>query len=364
RVRRDEWLAARKRGAGFLRGSEHWSVAVMSDADGDGRLSFDEAWDYLRWRRDWLERRFGPLDEPAAADRANAALQADELTVRPVSVDARLVNWPLKARWQRLLEARARKAASASDRRVVQEEHYPLLPPQELHPALDGDQLVVLRGTEASARELFARAAGGDDLMDQRDWDRALASGDGLLRGSEHWSEASANARAGRLRFADVWAYLQWRRDFLERKFGPLDDAGAAARANAYLQADEQALAAAARSLPVKPAQPLGIVNALLLAGLLMGLYRLRTREGQVFAVLLVTYPITRFFLEMVRSSGHDLSRGVLTHNQYTSMIMVVLGAALLVALHRMTPSAGPAGQQRSGASSQPDSSKPRKGKK
>ncbi|MBS3734189.1 MAG: prolipoprotein diacylglyceryl transferase [Phycisphaerae bacterium] len=338
-VGRDDWLTARNRGGGFLRGSEHWSVAVLSDGNGDGTLTFDEAWDYLQWRRAWLIERFGPLHDPAAAGRANAALQADELQVPHIPLDGRLINWPDKAKWDRHFAKQARAHARKAARAVTQKELYPLLPPRELHAALASDQLAVLLDDEQTAHDLFDRAAGPDRLMDRADWDRALAAGDGVLRGSEHWSEALAlTDNDNLLTFSDVWRYLQWRGEFLGRAFGPLDDPAAAKRANAYLQADEQALAAAQRSLPVKPAQPLGILNALVLAALLMGFHRLRRREGQVFAMLLILYPITRFLLEMVRSNGHDLTHGVLTHNQYTSMILVAAGVALWVFLGRLPP--------------------------
>ncbi|MCK4600995.1 MAG: prolipoprotein diacylglyceryl transferase, partial [Phycisphaerae bacterium] len=74
--------------------------------------------------------------------------------------------------------------------------------------------------------------------------------------------------------------------------------------------AGQVVLAEASWSRPVKPAQALGLISALVLAALLMGFYRLRTSEGQVFALLLVLYPITRFVLEAIRDTGaHDLSR-------------------------------------------------------
>jgi phosphatidylglycerol:prolipoprotein diacylglycerol transferase len=102
---------------------------------------------------------------------------------------------------------------------------------------------------------------------------------------------------------------------------------------------DEQQLALALRqeSAPVKPAQALGIVNALILTGILLAFTRLRRRDGQVFVLMLLLYPITRFLLETIRSDNpHDLSRGVLTHNQWTSIIMVVAAAGLWAALRRL----------------------------
>jgi len=100
------------------------------------------------------------------------------------------------------------------------------------------------------------------------------------------------------------------------------------------------AIAEASWSQPVKPAQPLAIVNALLLAGVLTVFYRLRRREGEVFALLLILYPITRFLLEGIR--GQHRLIGGWTHNQFTSLAMLILGVIMWLALLRLPPSAGP----------------------
>ena len=99
----------------------------------------------------------------------------------------------------------------------------------------------------------------------------------------------------------------------------------------------EQArIAEAARSRPVYPAQVLGIANALLITALLVAFFRIRRREGQVFALMLILYPISRFLLEMIRHDNpHDLLRGVLTHNQYTSLAAVAAGIILWGALYK-----------------------------
>jgi phosphatidylglycerol:prolipoprotein diacylglycerol transferase len=116
--------------------------------------------------------------------------------------------------------------------------------------------------------------------------------------------------------------------------------------------AEQARIAAHSHSLPVKPAQALGLINALLLAALLTGMFRLRTREGQVFATLVVLYPITRFALESVRADNeHDLSRLVLTHNQVTSVVLVAAGLAMHAWLLRRPPSAGPTAAERAAAS-------------
>jgi len=109
---------------------------------------------------------------------------------------------------------------------------------------------------------------------------------------------------------------------------------------------DEQIrIASASRSLPVRPAQALGFFNALLIAALLAAFFRHRRREGQVFAVLLVTYPITRFLLEGIRSD--TVLHFGMTHNQYTSLATVVVGVIMLFVISKLPPSAGPTWAQR-----------------
>ena len=75
----------------------------------------------------------------------------------------------------------------------------------------------------------------------------------------------------------------------------------------------------------------IAIVGAGLLALLLAGFTRLRKREGQVFAWMMVAYPVLRFFEELIRADNpHNLawnwSQLILTHNQYTSMVMFLVG--------------------------------------
>ena len=63
----------------------------------------------------------------------------------------------------------------------------------------------------------------------------------------------------------------------------------------------------------------------------------LRKRDGEVFALMLVLYPITRFLLEMMRSHGeHGLGRSILTHNQYTSLAVVVTGIIFWCILRKL----------------------------
>lgn len=121
------------------------------------------------------------------------------------------------------------------------------------------------------------------------------------------------------------------------------------------------------RSLPVRPAQVYGICNALLLACILLCFSRLRQREGQVFAVMLVLYPITRIVLESIRGDNpHSLLAGQLTHNQWVSLAMAGVGVAGWFLLRLVPPGGGQFRCQRLAAprTGKPTSQRRRKGRK
>ena len=227
-------------------------------------------------------------------------------------------------------------------------------PPRYLHGALTSDQLTVMFGDEQAAEKLFNDLAGLDGLISADEWQKGLADGKGFLRGSEFWNEAVLfdRSRDGQLNFMEVWDYLQFRRELLAQRFDADRDGILAgkerAETNAYLQEDLIKLASRQWSAPVKPAQLLGLFNALILAVLLTAFYRLRRREGQVFALMVILYPITRFILESIRADNpHNLWKGVLTHNQYSSLAIVVAGVIMMFVLQRLDASAGPTWLQR-----------------
>lgn len=104
----------------------------------------------------------------------------------------------------------------------------------------------------------------------------------------------------------------------------------------------------ACRTLPVQPAQLFAMINAMLIAGLLLWYSRLRSREGQVFLLMLILYPVARFAEESLRGDNpHNLARFQLTHNQYTSMILLVMAVLAWLALRRLPASCGSALAQR-----------------
>jgi prolipoprotein diacylglyceryltransferase len=253
------------------------------------------------------------------------------------------------------------------------EDEFVDIPPDQLHGPLHADQLWIFQADDEAIARAFLDAAGKDHKLSRQEWDAALASPEGLLRGSEKWALAELHDRDANelLSAAEFREYLRTRRAMLFGRFdldgdGVLNQAEQDA-ANDYLQADEIAIALAAHTDPLLPAQLLGAINALLLAGLLAAFFRLRWREGQVFAMLLILYPITRFLLELIRSDNpHNLARLELTHNQWTSVIMVAAGAALLVWLQRMPPSAGPVWAERLAAAGpeSPTAPRPRKSRR
>ena len=259
---------------------------------------------------------------------------------------------PPEALTNHAMEGKVRADGDFRDRKWVHA-------PRHLHGRLTNDQTAVWADPNGrgAAEAAFYELAGEDRLLDAEEWRRGLAAGNGLLRGSEHWDEALACDLdgGGKLTFAEAWEYL-WG---LRRRFDTDGDGRCSAAerhaANRLLQVDQLALAGRTWSLAVKPAQLLGIANALLLAVLLGAFYRLRRREGQVFAVLLVLYPITRFVLEAIRDdNAHSILSGVFTHNQYTSAVMTTIGIGILLLLRRRPGSAGPTGSHRqAGAAAQ-----------
>lgn len=226
--------------------------------------------------------------------------------------------------------------------------------PREFHGKLAGDQMATLLAPADEVDKSFRALAGPDGRVSHEEWERGLAGGEGFLRGSEAWSEAMLFDRSGdeHLSLGEAREYLARRLEHLRHRFdadagGSLEAAEIQA-ANAWLQSDLYELAGHQWSHKVKPAQLLALINALVIAGVLAGFYRIRTREGQVFALLLILYPITRFILESIRDDNpHNLLQGILTHNQYTSLVMAGVGIALFLALKRLPASAGPAWAQR-----------------
>jgi phosphatidylglycerol:prolipoprotein diacylglycerol transferase len=80
-------------------------------------------------------------------------------------------------------------------------------------------------------------------------------------------------------------------------------------------------------SLPVHPTQLYSAIDGLVLLFLLTAYYPLRRRDGAVMALLMVTYPVTRFLIEYLRNDEKVFLFG-LTISQNISVLL--LGAGLL----------------------------------
>ncbi|MFO0953158.1 MAG: prolipoprotein diacylglyceryl transferase family protein [Isosphaeraceae bacterium] len=87
-------------------------------------------------------------------------------------------------------------------------------------------------------------------------------------------------------------------------------------------------------SLPVHPTQLYSTIDGLVLMTLLLAYYPLRNRDGQVMALLMVTYPVTRFLIEHLRSDEHVFFAGM-TVSQNISVALILCGAAFWFWLSR-----------------------------
>ncbi len=102
------------------------------------------------------------------------------------------------------------------------------------------------------------------------------------------------------------------------------------------VQTDQSSLAVfapslPARSLPVHATQIYSAVNAALLFFLLWTYYPLRRRDGELFAILLLLYPITRLILEAVRVDEAGKMGTNLTIAQWISLMLIAGAIALWV---------------------------------
>ncbi|MEZ6093549.1 MAG: prolipoprotein diacylglyceryl transferase [Pirellulaceae bacterium] len=80
------------------------------------------------------------------------------------------------------------------------------------------------------------------------------------------------------------------------------------------------------RSLAIHPTQIYAAVNAFLLCGALFFLYPIRQFDGQVFSVLMIAYPISRFVLEIIRTDEGGQFGTTLSISQWVSAFTVLAG--------------------------------------
>jgi len=75
-------------------------------------------------------------------------------------------------------------------------------------------------------------------------------------------------------------------------------------------------------TLSLHPSQLYSALNALLLSGLMHYYFRVRSRDGAVLGLALLTYPITRFVIEFLRGDEPGRFQTPLTISQWISMAM------------------------------------------
>lgn len=92
------------------------------------------------------------------------------------------------------------------------------------------------------------------------------------------------------------------------------------------------------QSLPVHPAQVYAALNAGLLAWILWLLGYRRRFEGEVFATLMVAYPVGRFLEEVIRQDEKGIFGTALTISQWISLILLVTGMAVYLWLYSRRP--------------------------
>ncbi len=98
------------------------------------------------------------------------------------------------------------------------------------------------------------------------------------------------------------------------------------------------ALEPPARSLPIHPTQLYSAINALLLCLVLLAWEPFSRRDGELMALLLTIYPVTRFLIEMVRDDEPTIWITGLTISQNLSLLVLCGAAGLWWYLLRRPP--------------------------
>lgn len=87
------------------------------------------------------------------------------------------------------------------------------------------------------------------------------------------------------------------------------------------------------RSRPVHPTQIYSAINAALLAWVLWSFYPFRRRDGEVVALMVLLYPISRFLLEIIRIDESAVFGTGLSISQNISIVLFVGAIALWIYL-------------------------------
>ncbi len=89
------------------------------------------------------------------------------------------------------------------------------------------------------------------------------------------------------------------------------------------------------RSLSVHPTQIYSSINALLLCLLLLAYDPFARRDGELLALLMTVYPVTRFLLEIIRTDESALFGTGLSISQNVSLLLLVGAAGLWFFIYR-----------------------------
>jgi phosphatidylglycerol---prolipoprotein diacylglyceryl transferase len=89
------------------------------------------------------------------------------------------------------------------------------------------------------------------------------------------------------------------------------------------------------RSVPIHATQLYAAIDAGLLALVLWLAFPFRRRDGEVFALLLTLHPLSRFFLEMIRSDEPGQFGTRFTISQWLSLAILAAGVALWIYIER-----------------------------
>ena len=89
------------------------------------------------------------------------------------------------------------------------------------------------------------------------------------------------------------------------------------------------------RSRPVHPTQIYTSINAALIFVFLFAYYPYRRRDGEVFALLVTIYPLTRFLLEVIRTDEPPIFGTGMTISQIVSLINLTLAVGLWIYILR-----------------------------
>jgi phosphatidylglycerol---prolipoprotein diacylglyceryl transferase len=81
----------------------------------------------------------------------------------------------------------------------------------------------------------------------------------------------------------------------------------------------------AGHSLPLHPTQLYSAIDGLIIMTLLLAYFPIRKRDGEVMGLLMLTYPITRFLIEQLRSD-EGISAAGMTISQLISIGIFVMG--------------------------------------